>query len=198
MIRPDQHQYKVRGIEPFLKALGYKDFKELGIARFVAVSWGAGDEAYHHNGYASATGNFDAFLEYVNDETLRPLLGHEGFTAIMLGGIVRTAWLDRRWWLGSSEQPPTHYLVFDRDRSNAYLMPVYHAQKLLRAQWPTLNIEGQDTSKIEKWLRHMIYHWMASPLSAKEHSRRVMEARQYHEAAMGELHQALHHYQERN
>ncbi len=97
----------------FWPAVGYT-----GDAQFVAVYWGGGDEAYHDDGRIGATGNWEAYLV---------LLDHPA---------NRAALSERRWWLGSSEELATHWLVADREHGRAWLMPAADAQQFLARQWP--------------------------------------------------------------
>ncbi len=93
-------------------AIGYK-----GEARFVSFHWTPyGDEAEYSDGRLSATGNWQAFLAYIQHPAVSPLL--------------------QDYNLGSSESEATHALILDRDKLEVMIAPVKEAQTFLREQWP--------------------------------------------------------------
>jgi hypothetical protein len=100
-------------VPPMLaKAIGYtRD------ARFVSFHWTpAGDEAYFSDGRISATGNWQAFLAYIQHPAVYPFL--------------------QDYDLGSSENEAKHSLILDRERLSVYVAPVKEAEKFLGEQWP--------------------------------------------------------------
>ncbi len=94
------------------KAIGYT-----GDARYVAFNWTPyGDEAEYFDGRRSATGNWQAFLAYVQHPAISPLL--EGYD------------------MGSSESEATHCLILDREKIELLIGPVKEARVFLTEQWP--------------------------------------------------------------
>jgi hypothetical protein len=94
------------------KAIGYT-----GDARYVAFNWTPyGDEAEYCDGRRSATGNWQAFLAYVQHPAVSPPL--EGYD------------------LGSSDSEATHCLILDREKSELLIGPVQEARVFLTEQWP--------------------------------------------------------------
>jgi hypothetical protein len=86
-----------------------------GDARFFALYWGAGDEAYFSDGRTSATGNPHGYLAFIRHPAVAlPLAGHD---------------------LGSSDDEATEWLVIDRQSRRAYVAPVAEARRFLREQW---------------------------------------------------------------
>jgi hypothetical protein len=84
-------------VPPMLEeALGYT-----GNGKFVAFYWGAGDEAYYDDGRSSATGEWDAYLAFVQHPTIEPAL--------------------RPYHLGDSDSEATHELVLDREERKLYV-----------------------------------------------------------------------------
>lgn len=98
-------------VPPMLEAaIGYE-----GEARLVAFFFDAGDEAYYADGRTTTCGEWDAYELYVNHPLVAPHL--------------------RGYDLGSSEEPPIHYLLLDREARSLSVAPVALAQRLLREQW---------------------------------------------------------------
>jgi hypothetical protein len=93
-------------------AIGYT-----GDARFVSFHWTpAGDEAYYSDGRISATGNWQAYLAYIQHPAVSPHL--KGYD------------------LGSSDSDAKHALVLDQEHLALYVAPVREAEKFLSEQWP--------------------------------------------------------------
>jgi hypothetical protein len=93
-------------------ALGYN-----GDARYVAFNWTPyGDEAEYFDGRRSATGNWQAFLAYIQHPAISPLL--EAYD------------------LGSSETEAAHCLILDREKVELMIAPVKEAHVFLIEQWP--------------------------------------------------------------
>jgi hypothetical protein len=99
--------------DAYWPAIGYE-----GEARYVATYYGAGDEAYYEDGRIGGTGDWQAYrllLDYLPNHA-------------RLG--------ERRWWLGSSEEAATHWLVCDRENGRCWLASVNDAAYFLSQQWP--------------------------------------------------------------
>ena len=93
-------------------AIGYK-----GKAQYVSFQWTPYvDEAEYSDGRLSATGDWQAFLAYVQHPAVSPLL--EGYD------------------LGSSESEAKHALILDREHFQAFIAPVRDAERFLTEQWP--------------------------------------------------------------
>lgn len=92
------------------RAVGYG-----GEARFIALYWGAGDEAYYNDGRISATGHPHAYLCYVRHPAV----------ALELAGVN----------LGSTDDEADSWLVIDRRDRKAFVAPVAEARRFLREQW---------------------------------------------------------------
>ena len=94
------------------KAIGYT-----GDARFVSFQWiPYGDEAEYSDGRLSATGNWQAFLAYVQHPAVSQFLSEYD--------------------LGSSDSEATHALILDREKLEVLIAPVKEAQTFLTKQWP--------------------------------------------------------------
>jgi len=92
------------------KAIGYN-----GEARFVSFQWTPyGDEADYSDGRLSGTGNWQAFLAYIQHPAVSPFL--------------------KEYDLGDSEARQA--LIFDRNKLKIMIAPVKEAQAFLSAQWP--------------------------------------------------------------
>jgi hypothetical protein len=102
-------------VPPMLaKAMGYK-----GDARFVSFQWTPyGDEADYSDGRLSGTGNWQAFLAYIQHPAVSPIL--------------------QEYDLGSSDSEARHALILDRNKHKIMIAPVKEARKFLEAQWPPL------------------------------------------------------------
>jgi hypothetical protein len=100
-------------VPPMLaKAIGYT-----GEARYVAFNWTPfGDEAEYFDGRRSATGNWQAFLAYIQHPAVSPAL--EGYD------------------LGSSDSEAKHCLILDREKVELMIAPVMEARVFLTEQWP--------------------------------------------------------------
>ncbi len=105
--------YPLPAVEEFVASIGYD-----GPARWVGVFWGGGDEAYYCDGRITATGEWRAYLSYVDHPRIAEWLG------------------ERRYQLGSSEEEATHCLVLDRQNCLGYVMAGDEAERLLHSQWP--------------------------------------------------------------
>jgi hypothetical protein len=93
-------------------AVGY-----IGEARYVAFQWAPyGDEAEYFDGRRSATGNWQAFLAYIQHPAVSPLL--------------------QDYDLGSSESEARHALILDREKLEVFIAPVKEAQTFLTDQGP--------------------------------------------------------------
>lgn len=98
-------------VPPMLEqAIGYT-----GDARLVAFFFDAGDEAYYADGHMTTCGEWDAYGLFIGHPMVTPHL--------------------RRYHLGSSEEPPTHYLLLDRQTRTLSVAPVALVQRLLHEQW---------------------------------------------------------------
>jgi hypothetical protein len=100
-------------VPPMLaKAIGYT-----GDARYVAFKWTPyGDEALYNDGRLSATGNWQAFLAYIQHPAVSPLLSEYD--------------------LGSSDSEARHCLILDRETLELAIAPVKEANAVLADQWP--------------------------------------------------------------
>jgi hypothetical protein len=122
-------------IEEYLDALGYPVERDV---RYVASFFGWGDEANYSDGQIAATGEWTAWLLYVDHPRVLPWLG------------------SHRYHLGSSDDEATHYLVVDRQRGEGVVMTVRAARLLLRSQWPslvgdqTVMLTAADLKEIER------------------------------------------------
>jgi hypothetical protein len=105
------------------KAIGYH-----GEGRFVSFHWTPyGDEADYSDGRISATGNWQAFLAYIQHPAVSPFL--------------------KEYDLGSSDSEAKHTLILDRDKLEIMIAPVKEARKFLEAQWPpqpTIRMSKED------------------------------------------------------
>ena len=101
-------------VPPMLaKAIGYT-----GEARYVAFNWTPyGDEAEYFDGRRSATGNWQAFLAYIQHPAVSPLLEDYDF--------------------GSSESEAKHCLILDREKPELFIAPMKEARVFLTEQWPS-------------------------------------------------------------
>lgn len=116
-------------------AIGYK-----GEARFISFHWTpSGDETYYSDGRVSATGNWQAFLAYIQHPAVSPHL--KGYD------------------LGSSDSEAKHSLLLDRERLALFVAPVKEAQKFLGEQWPKappLHISQKEfTALVTKALKNV-------------------------------------------
>src|ERR687887_2170819 len=98
-------------VPPMLgNAIGYT-----GDARYVAFKWTpSGDEAEYFDGRMSATGNWQAFLAYIQHPAVSPYL--EDYD------------------LGSSDSQAKHALILDREQLEVFIAPVKEAEKFLMQQ----------------------------------------------------------------
>jgi hypothetical protein len=151
---------KVKGLTPLhapvppilAKAIGYN-----GEARYVAFHWTPyGDEAEYSDGHRSATGNWQAFLAYIQHPAVSPFL--------------------RDYDLGSSDSDATHALVLDRENLEILIAPVKAAQAFLTEQWPPeppLRMSQQEyVAKITESLKHIT---QPDDLDIEEIQRRIEE-----------------------
>ena len=94
------------------KAIGYT-----GDARYVAFNWTPyGDEAEYFDGRRSATGNWQAFLAYIQHPAVSSLL--ESYN------------------LGSSESEAKYSLILDQEKLELLIAPVKESRVFLTEQWP--------------------------------------------------------------
>jgi hypothetical protein len=94
------------------KAIGYS-----GDARYVAFNWTPfGDETEYFDGRRSATGNWQAFLAYIQHPAVSPLL--ESYD------------------LGSSESEAKYSLILDQEKLELLIAPVKESRVFLTEQWP--------------------------------------------------------------
>lgn len=101
-------------VPPMLEAaIGYS-----GPGRFVAFTWGAGDEAYLDDGQLSATANGEPYLLFRQHRAVWPGLAGYDF--------------------GSEEAPAEHFLLLDRLTRLLYAVPARTAGNFLIGQWPDL------------------------------------------------------------
>jgi hypothetical protein len=100
-------------VPPMLaKAIGYT-----GDARYNGGRGGVcGDEAEYFDGRRSATGNWQAFLAYIQHPAVSPLL--------------------EKYDLGSSDSEAKHCLILDRKKLELLIAPVKEARAFLTEQWP--------------------------------------------------------------
>lgn len=128
----------------FVQWCGYE-----GDARYVALSWGAGDEVYVDDGRISKVGEGWIYLTYVQHWRISPALCSYD--------------------LGSSERAARHWLVVDRQQGTIGVAPVAVARQLLRSQWPQPEeqppILQMDLEALEHLVRQGI---VASPLPTSE------------------------------
>ncbi len=93
-------------------AIGYK-----GAARYVSFQWTPyGDEVDYSDGRLSATGNWQAFLAYIQHPAVSPYVRDYDF--------------------GSSDSEAKHALILDREKLAVLIAPVKDAQVFLTEQWP--------------------------------------------------------------
>jgi hypothetical protein len=99
-------------VPPMLaKAIGYK-----GEARFVSFQWTPyGDEADYSDGRMSGTGDWHAFLAYIQHPAVSPFL--------------------EEYDLGSSESEAKHALILDREQLEIFIAPVIEVETFLIEQW---------------------------------------------------------------
>lgn len=117
-------------VPPMLEeACGYR-----GQARYVALYWGAGDEAYVDDGQMSATGEWEAYRTFVQYRSVAPAL--HGYD------------------LGSSEEEARHWLILDREQRQITIAEISVAQQVLRAQWDPAKWERMPVISAEDlvWL----------------------------------------------
>jgi hypothetical protein len=88
-----------------------------GDARYIAFKWTPyGDEALYNDGRLSATGNWQAFLAYIQHPTVNPFL--------------------RDYDLGSSDSEAKHAIILDQEKQEVFISPVKEVQTFLTKQWP--------------------------------------------------------------
>ena len=102
-------------VPPMLsEALGY-----MGEARYVSFQWTSyGDEADYSDGRLSGTGNWQAFLAYIQHPAISPIL--------------------KEYDLGSSDSEARYALILDRNKLEIMIASVKEARKFLAEQWPPL------------------------------------------------------------
>jgi hypothetical protein len=93
-------------------AIGYT-----GEARFISFQWTpTGDETDYSDGSVSATGNWQAFLAFIQHPAVSPHLKDYDF--------------------GSSDSEAKHALILDQKELALFVAPVREAEKFLSEQWP--------------------------------------------------------------
>jgi hypothetical protein len=116
-------------------AIGYR-----GKARFISFHWTpAGDETDYSGGRVSATGNWQAFLTFIQ----HPAVSHHL----------------KDYDLGSSDSEAKHALLLDQKELALFVAPVRDAEKFLSEQWPkeppvTMSQE-EYTALVIKVLKHV-------------------------------------------
>lgn len=102
-------------VPPMLaESIGY-----MGEARYVSFQWTPyGDEADYSDGRLSGTGNWMAFLAYIQHPAISPTL--------------------KEYDLGSSESEARYALILDRNKLELMIASVKEARKFLAEQWPPL------------------------------------------------------------
>lgn len=132
-------------VPEFLSAIGFPLEEYPGVKR-VGVYWGAGDEAYWTIGKCAATGEWGAYLLYMDH--------------FWVTGQIR----EDRFLLGASDAMETHYMVIDLETSRGYILPIREANEVLMSQWEDVefpqdkiiklpeNAEGMDWKDLEKSL----------------------------------------------
>ena len=104
-------------------AIGYT-----GAARYVSFQWTPyGDEVDYSDGRLSATGNWQAFLAYIQHPAISPLL--------------------TEYDLGSSDSEAKHALILDREQLEVFIAPVKAAEKFLMQQrlpWPPMRMSQEE------------------------------------------------------
>ena len=155
-------------VPPMLaKAIGYH-----GVARYVAFNWTPyGDEAEYFDGRRSATGNWQAFLAYIQHPAVSPLL--EGFD------------------VGSSDSEAKHCLILDQEKLELLIAPVKEARVFLTEQWPPeppLRMSQEEyVAKVSEALKKVK---PPDAVDVEEVQRRIDE--QY--TLIGQMQQWLDHY----
>jgi hypothetical protein len=123
-------------VPPMLaRAIGYT-----GKARFVSFHWTpAGDETDYSDGRISATGNWQAFIAFIQHPAVSTHLKDYDF--------------------GSSDSEAKHALILDQKELALFVAPVREAEKFLSEQWPkeppvTMSQE-EYTALVMKALKHV-------------------------------------------
>jgi hypothetical protein len=121
-------------VPPMLEqALGYT-----GEARFVSFYWTpGGDEADYDDGQQAGTGNWQAYLAYVQHPLIHPLLA--------------------AYDLGSSDGVWRHSLILDRTERTLYVATRVDAQRFLAQQWPEaepVTLTQEEWTAMVKRLQH--------------------------------------------
>ena len=120
-------------VPPLLaKAIGYT-----GRARYVAFKWTPyGDEAEYFDGLRSATGDWQAFLAYIEHPVISPYLQDYG--------------------LGSSDREAKYVLILDQAILEMFIAPVRVAVKFLMRQRAAIPISQEEyVSKISIALKRV-------------------------------------------
>lgn len=114
-------------VPPMLaQAIGY-----FGEANLVAFFFDVGDEAYYADGQICTCGEWDTYDLFLNHPLVAPhVLGYH---------------------FGSSEEPPAHYLLLDREACTLAVAPVALAHQLLREQWGAVAQSEPLVINEEKW-----------------------------------------------
>jgi hypothetical protein len=155
---PTKHTLPISVPPIFEQAIGY-----FGDARLIALFFDVGDEAYVADGSITSDGEWDAYELFLNHPLVAPHL--------------------RGTHLGSFEEPPTHYLLLDREKRTLSVAPVVEAQRLLREQWgpvpiepePMLVVTEQEWEQLVGELMARIVQHTPEQIAAdwREHQRRV-------------------------
>ncbi len=139
------------------QAIGYS-----GEARLVAFFF-SGDNAYYADGQFTPAGEWDAYDLFTN----HPLV------AVHL----------RDYDLGSSEGPPAHYLLLDRQSRTLSVAPMADTLQLLREQWTLQELAEPEVTEEElQDLRDDLLAWLSQVPSARVMMERWQEHQRLVEA----------------
>lgn len=146
----------------FWPALGYE-----GEARYVAIWWErGGDEASWSDGRDVVIGA--DWMAY------QVLLGHN-------------VQLLRGWLLGSSEHAAEYYLVIDRERERAWLLPPEEAPQVLQLQWTPQELAFDYLGKVRRAAaRVQLLTWGYSSMMAR-FQERIAESQRRNEVLLAAL-----------
>jgi hypothetical protein len=145
-------------------AIGYSED-----ARFVSFQWTPyGDEVEYSDGRVTATGNWEAFLAFIQHPAVYPYL--------------------QDYDLGSSEAEAKYALLLDREEPALYIAPVKEAKDFLSHQkWPTQQPVGMTQEEYSAFVNKALKNMRQRDISMKEVERRIAE---YH-ALIKEMEQWL-------
>jgi hypothetical protein len=141
-------------VPPMLaKAIGYT-----GDAWFVSFHWTPfGDEAEYSDGRVTATGNWQAFLAYIQHPAIYPYL--------------------QDYDLGSSDSEAKQALLLDHEDSALYVAPMKEAGDFLSHQkWPTQQLVGMNQEEYAAFVTKALKNVKPpKEVSIKEIERRIEE-----------------------